>query len=116
MWTCYVCRQFGSHLSLSEVAYPYVFHRFELNNHSLITLLVSMMNLLTVMCVLQFANFGSLEQHGFARNRLWSLDDDPSPLSPANNQSSVDLILKSTEEDLKTWPFRYFVVCTLVEI
>ncbi|KAH7532445.1 putative glucose-6-phosphate 1-epimerase [Ziziphus jujuba] len=58
-------------------------------------------------CFPQFGNFGSLEQHGFARNRLWSLDSDPSPLPLANNQSSVDLILKSTEEDLKTWPRRF---------
>ncbi|XP_010251060.1 PREDICTED: putative glucose-6-phosphate 1-epimerase [Nelumbo nucifera] len=55
-------------------------------------------------CFPQFGNFGSLEQHGFARNRLWSLDSCPSPLPPVNNQSSVDLILKSTEEDLRTWP------------
>lgn len=58
-------------------------------------------------CFPQFANFGSLEQHGFARNRLWSLDSDPLPLPPANNQSTVDLILKSTEEDLKTWPHKF---------
>ncbi|XP_022856982.1 putative glucose-6-phosphate 1-epimerase isoform X2 [Olea europaea var. sylvestris] len=58
-------------------------------------------------CFPQFYNFGSLEQHGFARNRLWSLDDSPLPLSPANNHSTVDLILKSTEEDLKTWPHRF---------
>ncbi|CAN6464455.1 unnamed protein product [Victoria cruziana] len=55
-------------------------------------------------CFPQFGNFGTLEQHGFARNRMWSIDDCASPLSPANNQSSVDLILKSTDEDLKTWP------------
>ncbi|CAN6572298.1 unnamed protein product [Malus baccata var. baccata] len=57
-------------------------------------------------CFPQFGNFGSLEQHGFAKNRLWSVDIDPSPLAPTNNQTSVDLILKSTEEDLKTWPRR----------
>ncbi|XP_042502683.1 putative glucose-6-phosphate 1-epimerase isoform X2 [Macadamia integrifolia] len=55
-------------------------------------------------CFPQFANFGTLEQHGFARNRLWSIDSSPSPLLPANSQSCVDIILKSTEEDLKTWP------------
>ncbi|XP_035836200.1 putative glucose-6-phosphate 1-epimerase isoform X3 [Helianthus annuus] len=53
----------------------------------------------------KFANFGTREQHGLARNRLWSLDDDPSLLTPANNQSTADLLLKSTEEDLKTWPY-----------
>ncbi|KAL6518797.1 hypothetical protein OROHE_017550 [Orobanche hederae] len=58
-------------------------------------------------CFPQFANFGSLEQPGFARIRLWSLDSSPSPLPPVMNQSSVDLILKSTEEDLKTWPHRF---------
>uniref|UniRef100_A0A5B7B1G0 glucose-6-phosphate 1-epimerase n=2 Tax=Davidia involucrata TaxID=16924 RepID=A0A5B7B1G0_DAVIN len=58
-------------------------------------------------CFPQFANFGSLEQHGFARNRLWSQDSCPLPLPPANNHSSVDLILKSTEEDLKSWPHRF---------
>lgn len=55
----------------------------------------------------QFGSFGSLERHGFARNRVWSLDDSPSPLPPAKSQSTVDLILKSTEEDLKIWPHRF---------
>ncbi|GAY61337.1 hypothetical protein CUMW_209190 [Citrus unshiu] len=55
-------------------------------------------------CFPQFGNLGLLEQHGFARNRFWSLDEDASPLPPANNQSTVDLILKSTEEDIKAWP------------
>ncbi|KAI4350631.1 hypothetical protein L6164_005070 [Bauhinia variegata] len=53
-------------------------------------------------CFPQFGNVGSLEQYG-SKNRLWSLDPDPSPLPPSENQSSVDLILKSTYEDLKTW-------------
>lgn len=55
-------------------------------------------------CFPQFGNLGSLEQHGFARNRVWSLDSNPSPLPSVDNQSSVDLILKSIEEDVKTWP------------
>jgi glucose-6-phosphate 1-epimerase len=55
-------------------------------------------------CFPQAGNLGSLDQHGFAKNRMWSIDNDPSPLSPPNNQSTVDLILKSTEEDLKILP------------
>ncbi|XP_021728522.1 putative glucose-6-phosphate 1-epimerase [Chenopodium quinoa] len=54
-------------------------------------------------CFPQFGNFGSLERHGLARNRMWSLDSSPAPLSPATNNSTVDLLLKSTEDDLKTW-------------
>lgn len=57
----------------------------------------------------QFDNLGYPERHGFARNRLWELDTCPSPLPRSNNHSSVDLILKSTDEDLKTWPHRYYL-------
>jgi len=39
-------------------------------------------------------------------NRMWSLDRYLSPLRPLDNQSSVELILKSIEIDLKT-PCRY---------
>uniref|UniRef100_A0A5B6YSD0 glucose-6-phosphate 1-epimerase n=2 Tax=Davidia involucrata TaxID=16924 RepID=A0A5B6YSD0_DAVIN len=55
-------------------------------------------------CFPQFRNLGLLEHQGSARNRLWSLDSCPLPLAPASNQSSVDLLLKPTKEDLKTWP------------
>nr|GFD06239.1 putative glucose-6-phosphate 1-epimerase isoform X1 [Tanacetum cinerariifolium] len=48
-----------------------------------------------------FANFGTLVQHGFARNMLWTLDEDHSPLPVVNSQSNADLLLKSTEEDLR---------------
>lgn len=56
---------------------------------------------------MQFSNLGSLDAHGFARNRFWSIDPDPSPF-PTNtsNKVFVDLILKPTEEDIKTWPHR----------
>jgi len=54
-------------------------------------------------CFPQFGSFGPLEQHGFARNRLWAIDTCPSPLPAANNTSTIDLILIPTEEDLKIW-------------
>ncbi|XP_062226988.1 putative glucose-6-phosphate 1-epimerase [Phragmites australis] len=59
-------------------------------------------------CFPQFSNFGNLEQHGFARNRSWSIDADPPPFPvPTSNRAYVDLILKSTEEDLKIWPHSF---------
>ncbi|GKV20565.1 hypothetical protein SLEP1_g30666 [Rubroshorea leprosula] len=59
-------------------------------------------------CFPQFSNHGSLEQHGFARNRFWSIDTDPPPL-PTNSSSQVhiDLILRPSEEDMKIWPHSY---------
>ncbi|CAN1808189.1 Putative glucose-6-phosphate 1-epimerase [Linum perenne] len=59
-------------------------------------------------CFPQFASHGVLEQHGFARNRFWSIDSDPPPFA-ANSASKahVDLILKSSEEDPKTWPHSF---------
>ncbi|XP_058096048.1 putative glucose-6-phosphate 1-epimerase isoform X3 [Magnolia sinica] len=57
-------------------------------------------------CFPQFGNCGSLEQHGFARNKIWTIDDDPPPLHPAEyiGKSAIDLLLKPSEEDLKCWP------------
>ncbi|KAH9617474.1 hypothetical protein KSS87_003836 [Heliosperma pusillum] len=57
-------------------------------------------------CFPQFSNHGSLEAHGFARNRVWSIDSDPPP-SQSNNKAYVDLILKPSEEDLKLWPHSF---------
>ncbi|XP_020267062.1 putative glucose-6-phosphate 1-epimerase [Asparagus officinalis] len=59
-------------------------------------------------CFPQFGTQGSLEQHGFARNRFWSIDTDPPPF-PANNtyKAFVDLILKPSDEDSKIWPHSY---------
>jgi len=56
----------------------------------------------------QFGGLGTLDQHGFARNRFWAIDDDPPPF-PTNTLSKafVDLILKPSEEDTKIWPHRY---------
>ncbi|CAM8957079.1 unnamed protein product [Rhodiola kirilowii] len=60
-------------------------------------------------CFPQFGKGGALEQHGFARNKMWVIDADPPPLPPRDStgQSFVDLLLKPTEDDLKIWPHRY---------
>lgn len=65
----------------------------------------------------KFGNCGSLEQHGFARNKFWTIDDDPPPLQSNDSQgkSFVDLLLKPSEEDLKCWPHRYEFKCFEVE-
>ncbi|KAM0938440.1 putative glucose-6-phosphate 1-epimerase [Dioscorea sansibarensis] len=57
-------------------------------------------------CFPQFGNCGSLEQHGFARNKMWSIDNDPPPLhlSDSDGKVFVDLLLRPAEEDLKCWP------------
>ncbi|KAI4328871.1 hypothetical protein L6164_021193 [Bauhinia variegata] len=60
-------------------------------------------------CFPQFENCGSLELHGFARNKIWTIDDNPPPL-PANDSSRksfVDLLLKPSEEDMKAWPHSF---------
>uniref|UniRef100_A0A0D9WJX6 glucose-6-phosphate 1-epimerase n=1 Tax=Leersia perrieri TaxID=77586 RepID=A0A0D9WJX6_9ORYZ len=56
-------------------------------------------------CFPQFGNSGALEQHGFARNRIWALDEEHLSFNQNNNnsKSSVDLILKPSEDDLKCW-------------
>ncbi|XP_051137514.1 putative glucose-6-phosphate 1-epimerase [Andrographis paniculata] len=54
-------------------------------------------------CFPQFGNRGSLEQHGFARNRLWAVDEAPPP-ADSGSKAFVDLVLKSSDDDLKIWP------------
>ena len=56
-------------------------------------------------CNLQFGSHDSLEQHGFARNRFWSIDTDPPPF-PLNSKSFIDLILKPLEDGMQKWPRR----------
>ncbi|KAJ6388058.1 hypothetical protein OIU77_026594 [Salix suchowensis] len=59
-------------------------------------------------CFPQFSNLGSLEQHGFARTRFWTIDNDPPPFpTNSSNKAFIDLILKHSEEDVKIWPHRY---------
>ncbi|KAJ6670511.1 APOSPORY-ASSOCIATED PROTEIN C-RELATED, partial [Salix viminalis] len=57
-------------------------------------------------CFPQFGRHVSLEQHGFARNRFWSIITDPTPF-PTNSKSFIDLILKPSEEDMPKWPHSY---------
>ncbi|XP_071919158.1 putative glucose-6-phosphate 1-epimerase isoform X2 [Coffea arabica] len=60
-------------------------------------------------CFPQFGNRGSLEQHGFARNRMWLIDENPPPLhsSDSNGKAYIDLLLKPSEEDLRIWPHSF---------
>lgn len=62
-------------------------------------------------CFPQFGKRGSLEQHGFARNRIWVIDDIPPPLqsSDSSNKAFIDLLLKSSDDDLKIWPHSFEV-------
>ncbi|CAK8577906.1 unnamed protein product [Lathyrus sativus] len=60
-------------------------------------------------CFPQFGNCGSLERHGFARNRMWSIDENPPVLAPndSRGKSFVDLLLKSSDEDVRYWPHSF---------
>ncbi|XP_057510839.1 putative glucose-6-phosphate 1-epimerase [Actinidia eriantha] len=60
-------------------------------------------------CFPQFGNRGSLEQHGFARNKIWVIDDNPPPLHPndSDGKSYIDMLLKPSQEDLKVWPHSF---------
>ncbi|CAI0469907.1 unnamed protein product [Linum tenue] len=60
-------------------------------------------------CFPQFGNCGSLEQHGFARNKVWTIDECPPALHPndSHGKSFIDLVLKSSDEDLKCWPHSF---------
>ncbi|KAJ8767385.1 hypothetical protein K2173_017429 [Erythroxylum novogranatense] len=53
----------------------------------------------------EFSNHGSMDPHGFARNRIWSIENDPPPFpTNSSNRAFIDLILRPTEEDMKIWP------------
>lgn len=60
-------------------------------------------------CFPQFGNCGSLELHGFARNKVWAIDDNPPLLHPndSHGKSFIDLLLKPSEDDLKCWPHSF---------
>lgn len=56
----------------------------------------------------QISRLEQFEQHENIRNRLWSLDYGTDLDQDANNrQSSVNLILKSSDKDSRVWPRRY---------
>ncbi|KAI4318339.1 hypothetical protein MLD38_032061 [Melastoma candidum] len=62
-------------------------------------------------CFPQFGNRGSLEQHGFARNKIWLVDDSPPSMnqndSHSPNNACIDLLLRPSEDDLKLWPHSF---------
>ncbi|XP_075522761.1 putative glucose-6-phosphate 1-epimerase [Primulina tabacum] len=60
-------------------------------------------------CFPQFGSRGSLEQHGFARNKMWTIDDNPPPLQSidSNGKTFIDLLLKPSDDDLKIWPHSF---------
>ncbi|GAU29452.1 hypothetical protein TSUD_227170 [Trifolium subterraneum] len=59
-------------------------------------------------CFPQFGNRGTLEQHGFARNKIWVIDQNPPPLSTdPNGKACIDLLLKPSEDDMKIWPHSF---------
>jgi glucose-6-phosphate 1-epimerase len=48
---------------------------------------------------MQFGSQGNLEQHGFSRNRFWTIHDNPPPLPLISAIIAfVDLILKPIED------------------
>lgn len=54
----------------------------------------------------QYGNGGTVEQHGFARNKIWTIEDNPPSLKSFDTQgkSFVDLLLKPSEDELKFFP------------
>ncbi|KAL9683712.1 hypothetical protein QQ045_015540 [Rhodiola kirilowii] len=60
-------------------------------------------------CFPQFENCASPELQGFARYKLWRIDDNPPPLkrNKCHGKCFVDLLLKPSEDDLKCWPHRF---------
>lgn len=54
-------------------------------------------------CFPQVSNLGSLQRHGLARCRFWSIDPNPPPPPVNGIKTFADLFLKPSEDDLKIW-------------
>ncbi|CAD5329070.1 unnamed protein product [Arabidopsis thaliana] len=54
----------------------------------------------------QYSNTGPLPSHGFVRQRFWEVETKPPPL-PSLSTAHVDLIVRSSNEDLKIWPHKF---------
>lgn len=61
------------------------------------------------LCFPQFGSRGGVEQHGFVRNRMWTLDTQPpSPrANGSNGPASIDLLLKPSAADFKLWQNKF---------
>lgn len=57
----------------------------------------------------QYSNTGPLPSHGFVRNRFWKIEAHPIPVPSSHHSSSalVDLIIRSSQDDLKIWPHKF---------
>ncbi|KAH6825284.1 aldose 1-epimerase family protein [Perilla frutescens var. hirtella] len=59
-------------------------------------------------CFPQISSLGQFEQYEYIKNRLWSLDYSPDLDQDTNgSQSSVNLLLESSDKDSKLWPCRF---------
>ncbi|KOM27125.1 hypothetical protein LR48_Vigan401s003500 [Vigna angularis] len=59
-------------------------------------------------CFPEFKNRKTGEDHGFARNRIWVIEENPPHLSgDFKAKVYVDLLLKSSKEDAKIWPHSF---------
>ncbi|KAK6137313.1 hypothetical protein DH2020_028941 [Rehmannia glutinosa] len=54
----------------------------------------------------KFGEQVSAELHGFVRNRMWVIDENPALLQ-STDYAFIDLVYKSTDDDLRFWPHRF---------
>jgi hypothetical protein len=95
------------------VEFQYAFHRyctiFGDKNLYMLQVIVHAILLILKICMTccLFGTCGTLEQHGFARNKIWIVDEEAPPLSNGdnNNKACVDLLLKPCDDDC--WPHMY---------